>query len=216
MLLSSIYLVERSITWASVHWLALQQATTWRWDIGEERTCHFSSKLIIPFGSKLYDKFISYTNQQDQAGLQAEKFAAREVQLLETGLEDDLRSFGRGFTVLEQVWNLPWAVNFIQLSSYSRLLHADNLNWAVASGIFLGNKMGYHYHCRANTCWCLFKCFLAHNISKWVGFIFLLWQLQDKFREIFWSSTAGVCTVQYELFIHVPRDVCVSHAWHKL
>jgi len=35
--------------------------------------------------------------------LQVEKFAAKEVQLLEAGLEDDLRSFGKGFTVIEQV-----------------------------------------------------------------------------------------------------------------
>jgi len=31
-----------------------------------------------------------------------EKFAAQEVQLLENGFEDELRSFGKGFTILEQ------------------------------------------------------------------------------------------------------------------
>lgn len=35
--------------------------------------------------------------------MQIEKFAAQEVQLLETGFENDLRSFGRGITVIEQV-----------------------------------------------------------------------------------------------------------------
>ena len=35
--------------------------------------------------------------------LQIENFAAKEVKLLETGFEDDLRSFGRGITVIEQV-----------------------------------------------------------------------------------------------------------------
>jgi len=35
--------------------------------------------------------------------VQVEKFAAQEVQLLENGFEDELRSFGKGFTILEQV-----------------------------------------------------------------------------------------------------------------
>jgi hypothetical protein len=35
--------------------------------------------------------------------LQVEKFAAKEVELLEAGLEGDLQSFGKGFTIIEQV-----------------------------------------------------------------------------------------------------------------
>ena len=35
--------------------------------------------------------------------IQVEKFALDEVRLLEAGLENDLKSFGKGFTTLEQV-----------------------------------------------------------------------------------------------------------------
>lgn len=58
---------------------------------------------------------------------QIESFAAKEVKLLETGFEDDLRSFGKGLTVIEQVnhaqhWQLALsAVWFTQPGSSGSL-----------------------------------------------------------------------------------------------
>ena len=49
--------------------------------------------------------------QRDDAGvLQIEKFAEGEVTAVEYELEKDLRSFGKGFTVIEQVRPQPPAL----------------------------------------------------------------------------------------------------------